>query len=70
MLIMATRYTEMHAVLQSLEVQMSKAAFSRKLAEAKLHVQIYLSESFAVAVCSAAKTRVLCHLKNQGTVPP
>ena len=45
---------EMHAVLQSLEVQMSKAAFSRKLAEAKLHVQIYLSESFAVAVCSAA----------------
>ena len=30
-LIMATRYTEMHAVLQSLEVQMSKAVFSRNL---------------------------------------
>ena len=35
---------------------MFKAAFSRNLiAEAKLHLQSYLSESCLVAVCSAAK---------------
>ena len=66
MLIMATRYTEMCAVLilYTSKVQqcntvprnpnVSRSIF-KELAEAKLYLQSYLSESFLVAaVCSAA----------------